>query len=94
MTVVTPDSETISLEDMEFQTPCDFAEESMCPDDPAEWIMHRVACCPAKLRAALACTKCKDDRLLNRISVICKSCGHVWLDACNAYTYIEPLRHS
>ena len=70
---------------------CDYAGlGSNCPEDPAEWILHRVRCECGLGGAVLACTACKDERLLSDGVVKCGDCGG-YVPCREAYTYIEPL---
>lgn len=76
----------------EQELPCDLGQrqDEACPR-PAKWIMFRKPCCPATATPALACTSCKDHRLMNRIGVVCRACGHIHPDAAEAYARIEAL---
>jgi hypothetical protein len=69
---------------------CDNADHVSCPKDRAEWILHRVPCACGFGGAMLACTPCKDYRLLSEGAVFC-ACGEVISPAKHAYSFIEPI---
>ena len=86
--------DTFHIEEIvgDLNLPCDYAQygEQHCPDEPAEWILHRVRCDCGLGGAVLACTHCKDLRLLGDGVVKCGDCG-TYTPAREAYSYIEPL---
>lgn len=71
--------------------PCEYSDESSCPDDPAAWVLHLKPCCPAGGGFRLACDSCKENRLMDAHSVQCVHCGYIFEHAPEAYHYIEPL---
>lgn len=72
------------------QIACDFSDHSTCPKEAAAWVLHRVRCQCGKSGAVLACTPCKDVRLLSDGAVVC-DCGEVFAPAKHAYSFIEPI---
>ena len=87
MTVVTPDSETISLEDLDFDfvVACEIPARRaatggfpMCDADPAEWVGWRAACCPQSPRYLLMCSRCKETYQMwqaMKACIVCADCG-------------------
>ena len=90
MSIVRPEDLIVSeiIGDMEIA--CDYSDHRTCGKGPAEWALHRVRCSCGNGGVALACTKCKDDRLLGDFFVTCGECG-VAYHVREAYTYIEPI---
>ena len=71
--------------------PCDYSEAPSCTKDPAHWVLRCVPCGCGEGGFRLACTRCKDIRLLSEGGVVCGGCGTVTVPARLAYSSIEPL---
>ena len=75
----------------DIEVPCEYAGDPSCPDEPARWVMHTVTCACGFGGVRIACTPCKDLRMLGEGAVVCESCGYVTVPARLAYHSIEPL---
>ena len=88
------DTEIVDLTSLvgDVAIPCDYSDEDWnCQDDPAAWALHLKPCCPAGGGVRLACTICKESRLMDMGAVQCEHCGFIYEHAPEAYHYIEPL---
>lgn len=87
------DLEVVDLTEFvgDIEIPCDYADESTCPDEPARWVLFLKPCCPAGGGVRLACERCKENRLMDAHSVECASCGFIYEHAPEAYSRVEPL---
>lgn len=91
MSIARPEDLIITEIVGDLEIPCDYAGlDRKCPAEPAAWILHRVRCECGEGGPVLACTPCKDVRLLGDGVVICGGCG-VAMPVREAYTYIEPI---
>jgi hypothetical protein len=91
---VIPIDSTEVLEAHEFDIPCQFSgrDGEDCPDLPARWVLYSKQCpdCGEMGSAVLTCDPCKEARLMDLCCIEC-DCGHVWYNAPDAYSRIEPL---
>ena len=77
----------------DLELPCDFyiPTKSLCRNEPAEWVLYRKPCCAAKVTPAIACTACKEARVMDLLALECHHCGHIFEHAPDAYSMIEKL---
>lgn len=71
--------------------PCELGQLSQPCQWQAEWILWKEPCCGG-VEHRLACTDCKDARMLSDAGVVCGKCGHLTAPAKNAYVRVESLR--
>ena len=72
------------------EIPCDYSDEPACGGGSPSWVLF-FSCCEGGSGVRLACDICKDERLMDRVSIECPACGHIFEHAPEAYSRIEPL---
>lgn len=94
MSVTRPEDMIVAEIVGDLEIPCDYAPfERWCPDEPAAWILHRVRCECGNGGQVLACSPCKDRRLLGDGMVTCGECGAV-TPVRESYSFFEPINKS
>lgn len=91
MSIARPEDLIITEIVGDLEIPCDNSFHATCPDEPAAWILHRVPCSCGAGGPMLACTPCKDMRLLSDGAVTCGGCGETFAPAKHAYSFVEPI---
>lgn len=90
MSIVRPEDLIVTEIVGDWHFACDNSEHPSCPKDAAAWILHRVPCACGRGGPMLACTPCKDYRLLSDGAVTCE-CGETFAPAKHAYSFVEPI---